>query len=257
MASWLPDLSSKEQLPLPWPSHLCQLWGHWASGVPAEGACCPLPHVPSAVWLLSATEGVDNTFMEWFGLEETSGGSLPEGGSNLLLRSVPTLNWGKEFHGTVAKLAALSVTNITEKGSSASFWGGKTDGHFCSSFYSTASLLVLKLPFIFPNSSAPQNLHQWERTAEEEKITRKVLNASSPKELHSRSPKYAYANGRFSMSAAAEPPPLVRGSFTCYRNFFSEWNLKHEFSFLGFFFGHDLYEFPPLSLNWKSREEGT
>lgn len=37
------------------------------------------------------------------------------------------------------------------------------------------------------------------------------------------------------MSAAAEPCPLVRGSFICYRKFSSKRNLKHEFSFLGFF----------------------
>lgn len=56
---------------------------------------------------------------------------------------------GKQCHGTVKKLAALSVTNITEK---TSFWGGKRNGHFCSSFYSMASLLVHspKATFCFP-----------------------------------------------------------------------------------------------------------
>lgn len=39
---------------------------------------------------------------------------------------------------------------------------------------------ILKQPFLFLNSSASQNLHLWDSTAEEEKITRKVLNASSP-----------------------------------------------------------------------------
>lgn len=61
---------------------------------------------------------------------------------------------GKQFHGTVKELAAPSdsVTNITEKAGSASFWGGRRNGHFCSSFYSMASLLVHspKAAFCFP-----------------------------------------------------------------------------------------------------------
>lgn len=44
----------------------------------------------------------------------------------------------KQFHGAVKELAALtgSVRNITEEDSSASFWGGKSNEHFCSLFYS-------------------------------------------------------------------------------------------------------------------------
>lgn len=158
------------------------LWSHqWGWPV----ALCPMSPLQS--WLVSSTEGVDNIFMEWFGLEETSGGSLPAGESSLLLRTVSALNWEqvaqqsnsmglwKSWQHSLA-VSGTSLRRIAQLHS-----GVERAMSIFVPYFTPCQCTVLKQPFIFLNSSAPQNLHLWERTAEEEKITRRVLNASSPK----------------------------------------------------------------------------
>lgn len=189
MASWLAEQTCAVK-------NSCHCHGHhsFASSEdteplksPAEGACCPLPMSPLQSWLISATEVLITHLWNDLGWRRPQGVPFLKEGpgsysgqcqpwiqSSLHRKGIP---WGWQH----------SVSQTSLRRATASFWGGRRNGHFCSSFYSMLFYSMSfyctvgpKAAFHFPHSSAPQNLHQWERTAEEEEIARKALGASSP-----------------------------------------------------------------------------
>lgn len=131
-------------------------------------------------YLLVSAAVVDNRFVEWFGLEETSRfpswGRVQPPTQNSVNTEFRPDSTGMWFHRTVKKLAALTVNVriITEK-SSLVFILGWRDGacsfHISVCGFTVNTGTVLKQYSIFFNSFASQNLHMWKRTAEEEKIT--------------------------------------------------------------------------------------